>query len=151
MKTITRRTAKIAVNVCKYYTYIRAMGFILFLVALLPTVLLTLIWTPISVVYHLVTLKWKNGSKALSKYFYQLAIIIDVFANESLETPLNWLMLNKQPNPFLFGGNDRDTLSYVIAMNKESGTLSRFGNMWARFLNKVDKNHLAKAIENKNR
>ena len=42
-----------------------------------------------------------------------------------------------------------DTLSYVIAMNHKIGSLNKFGLFWANFLNKVDKDHLKKAIINK--
>ena len=122
------------------------MGFILFLIALIFTTIFTVIWAPISMLYHIFTLKWKSGIKEINLYFYQLAIIIDVFANESLQTAMNFTMI-KGENKFLFGNDDRDTLSYIIAINERRGTLTRFGRFWAWFLDFVDKDHLKKAIE----
>lgn len=120
------------------------MGFVLFIIAFIFTSLLTILWAPISVIYHLITFKWKTGAKAVNLYFYQLALIIDVFANESLATLLNFVMI--KGDKFLFGTDDRDTLSYVIAINYRRDTLTSFGLFWANFLDFVDKDHLEKAI-----
>jgi len=126
------------------------MGFVLLIISLVFTSIFTLLWIPIAVVYHLATFKWLTGAKEVNKYFYQLAIIVDVFANESLATLFNYIMVKRKEDFFKFGGDDRDTISYVFAVNYLRGTLSRFGKWWAvKFLDNIDKGHLKKAIKNK--
>ena len=124
------------------------MGLVLLLIAFIFTSVLTVLMIPYNVLYYIVTFKWGTGLKELNKYCYQLAIIVDVFANESLQVILNRIMI-KGNNKFLFGNDDRDSLSYVIAINKKRGALTKFGMFWAKFLNWVDKDHLQKAIDNK--
>lgn len=121
------------------------MGFFLFLIALTFTTIFTILWILISILYHLITLRWGIGIKAINIYFYNLAIIIDVFANESLSTLLNYIMI-KGSNKFLFGNDDRDTLSYIIAKNRHRKTLTTFGQFWATFLELVDPGHLNNSI-----
>lgn len=128
------------------------MGFILFLIAFVSTSILTVIYLPVNIIYYIFTFKWKTGSKKLNKYFYQMALSIDQFANVSLQTPLNFLMINEIS--FKYGehhkfGDEDDTISYCLAMNKKYNSLTKFGKFWAWFLNKVDKNHLQKALDNK--
>ena len=120
-------------------------GLILFFVALIPTVVLTVVYLPFTIVYHILTLKLVTGLKRSGEYFYQMALSIDQFANVSLQTPLNLLM---HKDGHLFGDED-DTVSYCIAMNSNIGTLTKFGKFWAWFLNFVDTDHLNKAIINK--
>lgn len=125
------------------------MGFILFIIALVLTLILTVIWLPINIIYHIFTFKWKTGSKKVNKYFYQMALSIDQFANVSLQTPLNFLIIKRGSKNFVLFGNEDDTISYCIAINKEYNSLTLFGKFWAWFLNKVDKDHLKKALVNK--
>lgn len=124
------------------------MGLLLFFIALIPTAILTIAWAPISIVYYLLTLRWKTGGKQFLKYFYKMAHSIDQFANVSLQIPLRYLLLYKNTEIHPFGDED-DTISYVIAKNQELIALNWFGRFWAWFLDTVDKDHLAKAIKNK--
>lgn len=121
------------------------MGIVLFVIALIATSVLTVVYLPLSIVYHLITLRFVKGINHTNKYFLQMALSIDQFANVSLQTPLNLLM---QKDGHLFGDED-DTVSYCIAMNKQLETLTLFGKFWAWFLDFVDTNHLQKAIDNK--
>jgi hypothetical protein len=123
------------------------MGVILFIIALVATSVLTAVYLPLSIIYHLITLRFAKGLKRSGKYFYQMALSLDQFANVSLQTPLNLLMI-KGEQKFVFGDED-DTVSYVIARNYYLNSLTKFGLFWAWFLNKVDTNHLDKAIDNK--
>lgn len=125
------------------------MKFLLFLIALVPTTILTVLWLPINVFYHIFTFKWKTGSKKVGQYFYQMALSIDQFANVSLQTPLNFLMIKRGVYDFHLFGDEDDTISYCIAMNQNKKSLSRFGKFWAWFLDKVDKDHLLKTMKNK--
>jgi hypothetical protein len=124
------------------------MKVLLFIIALFFTALLTGLWIPFNWIYHIITLKLLKGFKSVNNYFYQMALSIDQFANVSLQTPLSVLLINREYLGHLFGDED-DTVSYCIAMNKKLGSLSKFGLFWAWFLDKVDKDHLQKAIDNK--
>lgn len=124
------------------------MGLLLFFVALLPTIMLTAVWAPIAIIYYLVTLKWKIGINEFLKYFYKMAHSIDQFANVSLQIPLRYLLLYKD-GPFHPFGDEDDTISYVIAKNQELNALNWFGRFWAKFLDTVDTDHLAKAVKYK--
>jgi hypothetical protein len=124
------------------------MKFLLFVIALVPTTILTLLWLPINIIYHIFTFKWKTGSKKIGRYFYQMALSIDQFANVSLQTPLNFLLVNRQ-SEYVSHGSEDDTISYVIARNQQLNSLTWFGKFWAWFLDKVDKDHLKKTLINK--
>ena len=115
--------------------------------------LLTVLWLPINIIYHIFTFKLKPGLSKTNKYFYQLALSVDQFCNVSLSTPLDLLMTKGDFHPF---GDEDDTLSYVFAVNHSKNTLSNFGIFWANFLIMVDypsrkqgTNHLIKTIKNK--
>lgn len=125
------------------------MGPILLLIALLLNVMMAALWWPYCILYYFFTFKWKSGIKQLNLWFYEQALIVDIYANVMLGAPMNYFMVKKGSDYFPFGGRDRDTLSYVIAMNQQRGTLSRHGRFWAWFLDFVDKDHLNKAIKYK--
>ena len=122
-------------------------GIVLFFVALILTTILTVFYIPLTIVYHLFTLKFLKGFNRVGEYFHQMALSIDQFANVSLQTPLNLLMI-KGEQKHLFGDED-DTVSYIIARNYYLNSLTKFGMFWAWFLNFVDTDHLDKAIDNK--
>lgn len=129
------------------------MKFLLFIIAITATSTLTVLYLPINIIYYIFTFKWKTGSYKIGQYFYQMALSIDQFANVSLQTPLNFLMIKKnhlrhEQIHFKFGDED-DTVSYGIAMNQKLDSLTKFGKFWGWFLNKVDKDHLKKALINK--
>jgi hypothetical protein len=46
----------------------------------------------------------------------------------------------------IFGFPD-ETLSSVFGKNKRSKTLTKFGSVWAWLLNKIERNHVEKSIE----
>jgi hypothetical protein len=124
------------------------LGIFLFLVALVSTTFFTIISIIVSVISYLVRLKFYGAYKSIGKYFYQMALSIDQFANVSLQHIFNRIMVQHKRYYHAFGNED-DTVSYVIARNYNRGTLSKFGEFWAWFLNTVDKNHLQKAVKNK--
>lgn len=81
-----------------------------------------------------------------------MALSIDQFANVSIEKPLKWLLIKKvyrATGLFYNFGNEDDTISYVIAVNYYELKLNKHGKFWAWFLNFVDKDHLKKAIKNR--
>lgn len=123
------------------------MGFILFIVAIVLTSfvsVLSLVFTPI---YYISTLKWKSGLKELNKWFYKVALSIDQTGNVLCAKTLQAL-LTKPLGAFQFGDED-DTVSYIIARNKNRNTLTAFGRFNGWILDKLEKNHLDNAIKNK--
>ncbi|MHA1123745.1 MAG: hypothetical protein ACTSPC_13190 [Candidatus Heimdallarchaeota archaeon] len=122
----------------------------------LPTAALTIAVIPFSLAYYLIAFKqWEQALAKFSKHLHGIALSADQFANKSLAPVLNLVMVNTGMVFHPFGDED-DTLSYVIAMNFNLGTLSGFGKFWAVFLNFVDyrakregTNHLEKSIYNK--
>lgn len=123
-------------------------GVLIFFIALIPTVIFSILGIAFSFVYHLLTLKWKQGLLRSGAYFYQMGLAIDQFGNVSMHPLFNLIMVKRKLKFHPFGDED-DTLSYVFAMNYNQNTLNKFGLFWANFLNFVDKNHLEKALINK--
>jgi hypothetical protein len=106
----------------------------------------------ITPIYYIVTFKWKNGTKQLFKWFGLMALSFDQFGNVTCSKVLDLTMLKKDRDFFSMKfGDEDDTVSYVLAINKERKTLSRFGRFIGNLLDLLDKNHLEKAIENKKR
>ena len=131
------------------------VSLLLFCLAVFPAIALTFAVIPFSLVWYVISFKWVTGFNKFSEHLHGIALSADQFANKSLAPLLNVAMVIRKLEFHPFGDED-DTLSYVIAMNYESGTLSKFGIFWAKLLLFVDykakregTNHLAKAIKNK--
>ena len=79
-----------------------------------------------------------------------MALSFDQFGNVTCSKVLDLTMLNKKLDylSMKFGEED-DTVSYVLAVNKELGALSNFGLFIGKILDGLDKDHLKKAIEKK--
>jgi hypothetical protein len=125
------------------------MGFILYIISL-TTFILTPVWTVIKLPWYVITFRDRKPIRDLDRHFYYRATLLDVYSNHSLAILFNRIMI-KGKGKFLFTGEDRDTISYTLAVNDKKGTLTNFGRFWAWFLNKVDKDHLDKALINKER
>ena len=123
------------------------MGILLFLVAIISTFLVGSLSLVFSIVYYLVTLKWKTGSKIINAWFYKLALSVDQLGNVLCSAPFN-LILIKSYGSMRFGDED-DTISYVLAINNRKDTLTGVGRFFGNLLNLLDNDHLNKAIENK--
>lgn len=126
------------------------MGLILFIISFVFVTLFSAVWTPIKLVWYILTFWKQKPLQDLNKWFYDLAIIIDVYGNAHLSILFNRILI-KGNGKFRFTGHDRDTISYTLAINQKRGTLTPFGQFWANFLNRIDKDHLQKAIESKNK
>lgn len=122
------------------------MGLLLFIVAIILTTAVTLISLVFTPIYYLVTFKWKSGVKELDKWFYKLALSVDQFGNVSCAKTLQVLLTKPINHPF---GDEDDTVSYCLAKNKELGSLTLLGRIIGGILDLIDKDHLAKAIDNK--
>ena len=87
---------------------------------------------------------FKVKGNPVAKYFLDLAIALDVLANV-LGGPV-WNLIFLKGNVVVKFGSRFDTMSFVFGMNKAAGTLNKFGLFWCWFLNKLEKDHVEKAI-----
>lgn len=122
------------------------MGLILLIIAVILTGIVFAINIIVQPIYYIFTFKWKQGSIKLNEWYYTMALSVDQFGNVATSTLLQLILTKKLNHPF---GNPDDTVSYVIALNRRDGYLTGWGRFFARVLDKIDKNHLQKAIENK--
>ena len=124
------------------------MGILLFIVSVVALISLWAIVSSITVIYYLVTFKWKTGLKLVNAYFYKCAFGIDQFGNIFLGPACNWLLVISKARHYFFGDED-DSLSYVIAMNFFKAVASVMGIGFGNMLDWLDSNHMQKAIQNK--
>lgn len=83
-------------------------------------------------------------ARYVAKYFKQLAISEDQRANVICGDLFNDIL--KKPNGSRFGWPD-ETISSALGKNYRDGTLRGFGIWWQRLLDRLDKNHVTKSIE----
>jgi 8-oxo-dGTP diphosphatase len=87
----------------------------------------------------------EKGWKDLKQYFLNVAVSYDQTANAENGVIYNDIMITKMSlNEF---GFPDETLSSVFGKNKRVDTLTKFGNIWAWLLNKIEHNHVEMAIE----
>jgi len=104
---------------------------------MLTAYILIIICTPLGFVWALF--------KQPKNYFFKIAVSLDQLGNVICMENLNaWLITNK--SKYFFGSPD-ETISSVLGKNKRAGTLTRFGWIVDRILNKLDDNHSINAIE----
>ena len=85
------------------------------------------------------------GWDDLHNYFEGVAVSYDQTANAENGIYYNDIMITKMSlNEF---GFPDETLSSVFGKNKRSLTLTKFGSFWAWFLNKIERQHVEKSIE----
>ena len=104
-------------------------------------------FSPISWIYAILRILFSKdlGIKDLNEYFKNVAISYDQTANAENGVLYNDIMITKTALN-VFGFPD-ETLSSVFGKNKRSKTLTKFGSIWANLLNKIEKDHVEKAIE----
>jgi hypothetical protein len=113
-------------------------GFFLLLIA----VLLSIILYPIGWIYSIIT--FRGSLKKLGKWWYVMAVSIDQLGNVVMSTLFNDILIRKYGIEF---GDEDQTISMVLGVNKKIGTLTPLGKFIADVLNKIDPNHVEKAIE----
>lgn len=80
-----------------------------------------------------------------NNYFLETATDIDKFGNRNFRAFLNCTMRISGGYEF---GNVGETISSVLGKNQKANTLSWFGKLFAWILDKLDKKHCEKSIEN---
>ena len=111
------------------------MGILLYIIA----TILWIILTPI----NWIIVSFKHGLS--NAYFMETATDIDKFGNRNFRTFLNTTM--RVRNGYNFG-NVNETISSALGKNQRDGTLSWFGKFIAFVLDKIDKDHCKKSINN---
>ena len=104
-----------------------------------------LLW--VGVFYALVVLLFRKreaNEPTFSEYLWQLAMSIDQTLNVCLSFVLNDVM--RLPRGINYGNAD-ETISGVTGKNQLKGTLTWFGKGVNWFLDKLEKDHSIKAIE----
>tara|TARA_R110000851_G_scaffold327155_1_gene496399 strand:- start:1 stop:357 length:357 start_codon:yes stop_codon:yes gene_type:complete len=117
------------------------LGFILLIIS----ILLSAILLPVGWLYSLFTLRL--SIKRLGSYFKTIAISIDQLGNVVLSNLLNDVLIDK--NGYKFGDED-ETISKVLGINKANNTLLKTGKIVSSVLNRIDKNHVEKASKSDN-
>ena len=110
------------------------MKFLLYLIARILAVALL----PVGFIYAM----FKSGRGA---YFYLMALSIDQLGNVGLSRLFNDVLIKPSRDRF---GNEDETISSVLGKNKLNGTLRPLGRLLVWILDKLDKNHSVKSIEN---
>ena len=112
------------------------MGFILLVISIILAILLF----PIGWLYSIITFRSKLSK--LNSYAKTIALSIDQLGNVVLSNLFNDIMI--KPSGYKFGDED-ETISKVLGVNKYDNTLKPLGKFLAWILNKIDKNHVEKA------
>ena len=113
-------------------------GFILLIIA----VLMSIILYPLGLLYSLITFRF--SFKQLGAYWYVMAVSVDQLGNVVMSTLFNDLLISKYGYKF---GDEDATVSMALGVNKKMGTLKPLGKFIADLLNKIDEDHVEKAIE----
>jgi 8-oxo-dGTP diphosphatase len=111
-------------------------GSILLIIALCLSVVLL----PIGFAFQIITALFK----AIDKYLFRIAKSIDQLGNVVCEHLFNVTLIKKNGYKF---GNEDVTISHVLGVNKGFNNLTYTGKALAWLLNKIEKNHVEKAIE----
>lgn len=114
------------------------LGFLLLIIALVLSVILF----PLGWLYSLFT--FKLSIRRLGSYFKAIAISIDQLGNVVMSNLLDDTLIKEHGYKF---GNPDETISMVLGINKRDKSLTKWGVRLANILNKIEDNHVEKAIE----
>lgn len=121
------------------------IGILLFIVALLLAFIVMPLGFVYGIVKNILTFRGKTLILVINKAFYMIAYAIDQLGNVVCQFLFNDLMIKK--DGYKFGDPDK-TISYVLGINKQDGTLSGFGGLIVALLHLIDPNHVEKAVQN---
>jgi len=97
---------------------------------------------PLTIInYFVVLFTSKDHAKG---YFRSTAVNMDKFGNREFRTL--WNKTLRKENGYKFG-NPEETISSALGKNERDGTLSRTGKALAWLLNKIDKDHCKKSVQ----
>lgn len=113
-------------------------------VLILTAILLYIIIAPINFFYVILfqePFTWKR----FSGYFRSEAVNVDRYGNFSYRGILNATLIKKNGYQF---GDFAETISSVLGKNQRDGTLTTAGKILVFILDKIDKEHCKKSINN---
>lgn len=113
-------------------------GFVLLVIA----VLMSIVLYPLGWIYSIIT--FRGSLKKLGSWWFVMAVSVDQLGNVVMSTLFNDTLIKKYGYEF---GNEDLTVSAVLGINKKIGTLTKLGKFIADVLNKIDPDHVEKAIE----
>lgn len=125
--------------------------FFIGIILLAASLVLLVILSPWGISEMLISLFWKRrflkGLRALGDLFLLFATVVDVMGNVVLQYPLNRIMNTKEGYRF---GSRFDTISYVLGHGVVNGTLSKYGLMLCKVLDKFENDHCINAYLSRN-
>ncbi len=98
-----------------------------------------LLFLPLSVVNFLIV-ACRGKAKG---YFFSSAVSIDKFGNRELRSLWNSTLRTEEGYPF---GNPEETISSALGKNERDGTLTSVGKLLCWILDKLDRDHTKKSI-----
>nr|WP_304608122.1 NUDIX domain-containing protein [Lentiprolixibacter aurantiacus] len=113
---------------------------LLFLISIILFILTVPLGFAYGVAYKLVT----KGLTGLGEYSLKIAISIDQLGNVIMQHLLNLLWIGKGGYKF---GNRDETISSALGRNKVLGTLTGFGKLTDKILDRIDPNHSLNSID----
>ena len=116
-------------------------SFLLFLIA----AFLLLTTAPIGLLFALIRQIVYRKVKLLSVYLIEVALVFDQAGNVVMQHFLNFILLKKSKQVYLFG-NKNETISSVIGKNSITNTLNIVGRVTDEFLNLIDNRHSLDSI-----
>jgi len=118
----------------------KCIGIGLFLVAQVTTPIFNLI----GILYGSFRAPYNGGFSELDSYYLDMAKSKDQHSNVAMQYLFNDVMAYGEK--YRFGHMD-ETISSAFGKNKLKKALTRFGRFWARFLNRLDENHVENAVD----
>lgn len=97
--------------------------------------------TPVLLLYSLIRYK---SFKELDKHYMKIAISLDQLGNVLGAHLFNDTLIKRHGYQF---GDEDETISKVLGINKEMGDLTKLGEKIAGGLNKIDENHVEDAVK----
>lgn len=116
------------------------VGALLFLIS----IILMVLTGPLGLVYALFYTLFKSGLSGIGEFLLKIAVSVDQLGNVIMQYLLNTLWIKK--NGYEFGNRD-ETISSALGKNKRLGTLTAFGRLIDRILDKIDPNHSLNSID----
>ncbi len=122
-----------------------ALNFILLAVALLLSAVLLPVGVIFTIVRCLQLWSWKKAVGYATAMAFSVAVGLDVLGNVVCRDFFNAVMLQSGGYGF---GNQHETISRVLGINKQKQTLTDAGRALANLLNFIDPGHVEKAANN---
>lgn len=122
----------------------KATNFLLLFVALVLAALLFPLGILCTLILCILRMSMNKALGYLSNTAFSLALSIDLLANVICRDLFNFFLIHAGGYPF---GNNRETISRVLGLNKRLGALTDLGRALANLLDFIDPNHTERAAD----